>query len=419
MRKRLTVVAAVIAALWFSPGALAAGWCGGGTETAADRIDLVTGPQEHAIVAVPSDSPDSFATRAGQLADDIASMVAWWQGQDPTRVPRWDQAAFGAASCLDVSFVRLSGSAASYANNGASSAFARVSAEIANAGEGNRYKKYLVYFDGPSVQEDVCGTGGGDFATGPAYAIVWLAGCPGVPTDSVATHELLHGLGALPAGAPHACSLAQGGSGHPCDSPQDVLYPYTTGDPLSAQVLDYNHDDYYGHSGNWLDTQDSLWLHRLDLAQVSLNVAFTGGAGRVQSDEPGVDCTVSCTSAWDQGSALSLIALPSRTSRFVRWTGSCTGKGDCTLQLDQSKSATAVYGPLHVSVRLAVTGKGHIACNPKCGKAFSAGDLLTLRAIANKGWRFKGWSGACKSTGPTCRPPTDYAVSVRATFTRR
>ena len=118
---------------------------------------------------------------AGQLADDIASMVTWWQGQDPTRVPRWDQAAFGAASCLDVSFVRLSGSAASYAGNGASSAFARVSAEIANAGEGNRYKKYLVYFDGPSVQEDVCGTGAGDFAAGAAYAVVWLGGAAARP----------------------------------------------------------------------------------------------------------------------------------------------------------------------------------------------------------------------------------------------
>ncbi|MDX6388029.1 MAG: hypothetical protein QOD85_1831, partial [Gaiellaceae bacterium] len=289
MRKRLTVVAALTAALWFAPGALATGWCGGATESTVDRIDLVTGPQEHAVVAVPSDSPDSFPTRAGQLADDIASMLTRWQGQDPTRVPRWDQAAFGTASCLDVSFVRLSGSAASYAGSGASAAFDRVRTELFNGGSGNPYKKYLVYFDGPSVQEDVCGTGAGDFAAGAAYAVVWLAGCPGIPTDSIATHELLHALGALPVGAPHACTEAQGGSGHPCDSTQDVLYPYTSGDPLSAQVLDFNHDDYYGHSGNWLDMQDSLWLHRLDLPQVSLNVAFSGSGGRVQSDEPGVD----------------------------------------------------------------------------------------------------------------------------------
>ena len=63
MRKgSLLVVLAV--SLWCAPGALAAGWCGGSTEAGADRPDLLTGQQVHAVVAIPSDGVDTFAAES-------------------------------------------------------------------------------------------------------------------------------------------------------------------------------------------------------------------------------------------------------------------------------------------------------------------------------------------------------------------
>ena len=119
MRKVVVAVGIAAAALWPAPGAFAA-WCGSG-ESATDRTpDIVTAQQVHGVVAVPSDAPDTFAANANQLADDVASMSSWWQGQDPTRIPRFDQALFGSTSCLDISFVpRLPETFASYANMGA------------------------------------------------------------------------------------------------------------------------------------------------------------------------------------------------------------------------------------------------------------------------------------------------------------
>src|SRR6476469_3831855 len=119
MRKALFLVV-LVASLWSAQGALAAGWCGGATEAAADRPDVVTGQQVHAVVAIPSDGVDTFPAEAGRLADDITSITTWWQGQDPTRVPRLDQAVLGGATCADISFVKLSRTAATYAGAGAS-----------------------------------------------------------------------------------------------------------------------------------------------------------------------------------------------------------------------------------------------------------------------------------------------------------
>ncbi len=407
----VAVVVAAAVAVWTAPGALAAGWCGPG-ESSADLPDVTTGRQIHAIWAVPSDGADSFATGAGQMADDLASLTSWWVGQDPTREPRIDTAAFPGGTCADISFVRLPSPGSSYVV-GADSAFTNVVSNLATAGFLNPYKKYLVYFDGPAVATDVCGTGGGQFDSGPSFAVVWLSGCPGLPTDSIAAHELLHALGALPDGAPHACP---GDPGHPCDSPQDVLYPYASGSPLAQELLDAGHDDYYGHSGTWLDIQDSLWLHHIDgpVFAVSTTIA---GAGEVASDVPGLDCKATCTTQWDGGSQLQLTETPAAGERFIRWSGACTGFYQCSVAVAAPVAVTATFGPARIPVTLRVTGRGKVTCTPSCGRSFPGGQTLVLRAVPAKGWRFVAWAGDCaRAHSVTCRPSTDYRVSARATF---
>jgi hypothetical protein len=415
--RKLAALVAAGAALWLAPGALAAGWCGTG-EAATDSPDITTGRQIHPIVVVPADGADNFVADANKLADDVASMTAWWTGQDPTRAPRFDQTGFPGGTCLDISFVRLPEGAASF--RGGNAAFNLLRAALETVGFSSSYKKYVVYYDGPSVETNVCGTGGGGFDpfhTGPTFAVVWLAGCPGVPTDQIGTHELIHALGALPVGAPHACP---GDAGHPCDAPfVDVLSPQTDGRPLQQQVLDVNHDDYYAHSGTWDDIQDSGWLSHLDAPQVPLSVAMQGGAGRVTSDLPGLDCTIACTTQWDQGSIVTLDAIPGTRLRFVRWAGACTGDSTCAVTLAQAQSVTAVFGPQTIPVKVTTTGRGTVRCTPVCSKAFAAGDPLTLHAVPANGWKFASWSGGCKGTRPVCRPTTGSALTVRATFRRK
>ena len=103
-----------------------------------------------------------------------------------------------------------------------------------------------------------------------------------------------------------------------------MLYPFASGDPLTSLVLDFNHDDYYGHSGSWPDIQDSLWLHRLDVPG-SRSASRSRAPGEITSDLPGVDCTAVCTTQWDQGAVVTLIADPAATDRFVRWSGPVRG----------------------------------------------------------------------------------------------
>ena len=412
--RRLVVVLVGLSALWPAPGAWAAGWCGTGVAT-ADRPDIVTGAQVHAIYATPADGPDNFAAFANALADDTAAIDAWWRGQDPARTLRFDLARFPTCTGLDVTSARLSLTGATVASGG-SGAFGAIVGSLGSLGYFHPFKRYLVYYDGPPFDPSVCGTASGQFDRGPSMAVVWLNACPDGPRDYVAAHELLHSLGALPAGAPHPCSVRD--SGHACDSPLDILQPRLSGQPLASEVLDVNHDDYYGHAGAWQDIQDSVWLRRLDAPQQRLSLVLRG-SGRVTSDLPGVDCGAACGTDWDAGSVLTLSAEGTARTRFIRWTGACSGVDDCVVTLAGARTATAIFGPVRIPVRVSTTGRGRVSCTPRCSPSFSAGRRLTLRAVAVSGWRFVRWSGACKGTSPVCRPATNFPVSARATFRRR
>jgi hypothetical protein len=413
--RRATVAAvAACVALSLAPGALAGTWCGTG-EVSPDRVDIANGAQTHVVYAVASDSVDHFVDRVGGIVDDVDSLQAWWETQDATRTPRFDLADFGGdCTTLDIGFVRFSLTGALVAQG--PFALQRVVNGLADAGLTSRYKRYLVYYDGPPFNPDVCGTtSGGSFAAGPSYAVVWLNACPLIAHDFVAVHELVHAFGAVARGAPHTCVFSPA---HVCDSTQDLMYPVAPATPLANAILDVGHDDYYAHSGTWVDVQDSSWLRRLDLPQQHLEVSFSGH-GRVTSDVPGVACTSDCDTLWDGGTLVTLNASGlGGESRFVGWRGPCTGRATCAVTLDAARSVTAVFGPVTVVVHVAAAGHGRIVCSPRCGAGVPAGSVVRLRATPARGWRFAGWSGGCRGAAVTCTPATDFDVSVRATFRR-
>jgi len=394
-------------------------WCG--TAASADRApNIVAGNPVHWVYLLPSDGPDRLSTMGSVMQSDAEQVDAWWHGQDSTRTPRNDLAPFSCGNQLDITTVRATGSGAQLAPLSGRFA-ALVDAVERTGGLASPTTKYIAYYDGPSADANTCGQGGGDPA-GFGIAIVYVQACAGVGSDEVSAHELLHTFGAVPDGAPHGCTGAT--AGHTCDNPNDLMYPSTAGQPLSAKILDPGRDDYYGHSGNWIDTQDSPWLVRLD-AQTPLAVSISG-PGSVSADVPGLLCSTSCTTTWNTGQRLALAATPRAGARLVRWTGACTGDAQCALSVTSGKSVAALFGPATFRLTVAVAGKGvvrtgtaGIACRPKCSASFRSFTPVRLAATPTQGWRFRSWSGACSGSRATCTVPMKAATSARARFVRQ
>ena len=408
-------------------------WCGRDVATADRAPDVFGGNQIHVLYAVPSDGPDQFPAFVSRIATDVSAIDAWWRREDPARTIRFDLAAFPncptAAGQLDITSVRLPHPATTFLTLGSN--LGAVATDLAALGFDTRTKRYLVYYDGPTNDTDVCGTAFRDptGTGGPQFvAAIWTRSCgadvgAGDVMAAAAAHELLHSLGVLPRGAPHPCS---GDEGHPCDSPIDLMYPELS-EHFDNLRLDVGRDDYYGHAGTWLDAQDSRWLMRADVAPSSLTVAVQGRSpqDRVTSDPVGIACPGTCAVFFDTGSQVRLVAVAGSGSRFLGWTGACTGAAtECTVPMDAAKTVEARFGPTTFRLSLVVNGSGRmgvpalgVSCTRRCSAAVEAGAVVRVRATPARGWRFVSWAGACRGRG-ACTVRMSRASSVGVVFRR-
>lgn len=396
---------------------VAATWCG--TASQLDRApNAIAGNPVRWIYAIPSDAQDRLSQLANVMQTDAEEIDAWWRGQDATRVPRNDLAPFPCGSQLDITTFRLPQSSSTLAP--LSGRFAAVFNTLTAAGFRSEFTKYLVYYDGPVSDGNVCGQGG-SVPSGFGLAVVYYQSCVGVSTAAVGAHEVLHTLGAVPRGAPHECPDEDGG--HTCDDPKDLMSPAIGAEPLSAKALDPGRDDYYGHAGAWPDTQDSAWLVRLD-DQAPLPLAMSG-PGSVSADVPGLQCARSCTTTWNAGQRLALTATPDPGAKLVRWGGACVGSAGCTVAVAPGASVSALFAPAVFRLRVAVSGRGAvrssrtgITCRPRCSATFESYSPLTLTATAATGWKFDSWRGACHGPKRSCTVPMTAVTSARAVFVR-
>jgi Divergent InlB B-repeat domain len=395
----------------------ATAWCGSASQT--DHVpNVVAGNPVHWIYLIPSDGADALGTVGTTMQSDAEQVDAWWRGQDSTRAPRNDLATFSCGTQLDVTTVRSSLSGTQLTP--LSGRFTGIVDTLQSAGLTSSLTKYVVYYDGPIDDDNVCGQGGSD-GSGFGVAVVYFRSCAGVSTAAVAAHEFLHTIGAVPSAAPNDCPGDN--SGHTCDDESDLMYPAIGGEPLSAKVLDPGHNDYYAHSGSWLDTQDSAWLVRLD-AQTPLALSMSG-AGTVTANVPGLQCAATCTTTWNGGQQLTLTATPGSGAKLVRWGGACSGSEACALTVTAGAQVSALFAPATFRLAVAVSGRGTvrssrsgISCRPRCSASFASYTAVRLVATPAKGWKLRGWSGACRGAKKTCSVPMSAATSARATFVR-
>jgi uncharacterized repeat protein (TIGR01451 family) len=77
------------------------------------------------------------------------------------------------------------------------------------------------------------------------------------------------------------------------------------------------------------------------------------GTGAVTS-EPGIHCGADCTEEYDAGTVVTLRASAARGSRFVAWSGACSGAAlTCTVTMDAAKAITARFANIVVKKKVA------------------------------------------------------------------
>jgi phospholipase C len=75
---------------------------------------------------------------------------------------------------------------------------------------------------------------------------------------------------------------------------------------------------------------------------LSVNSAGTG-TGRVISTPAGINCPQSCTATFPKGTAVVLTAAAEDGTTFEGWSGGCTGKDTCKVNLAESTTVTPIF----------------------------------------------------------------------------
>jgi hypothetical protein len=175
------------------------------------------------------------------------------------------------------------------------------------------------------------------------------------------------------------------------------------------------------------------------LKTFAVNVTGTGtGSGTVTSNPSGVSCTITtgstsgtCAGNFNAGASVTFTANPSAGSRFVGWSGACSGTGTCTVAVSAAATVSARFDINNPVVSVSGSGSGTIASNPagisctltdgtatgSCAATYSLGAAVTLTATPASGWRFSGWTGDCTGTD-TCSLTMSQDRNVNTAFTR-
>jgi hypothetical protein len=152
-------------------------------------------------------------------------------------------------------------------------------------------------------------------------------------------------------------------------------------------------------------------------------LAVVAAGGAVTSDLPGIDCGLQCTGSFGTGVRVVL----NGSGAGLSWSGACSGSDPaCALTMDGPKAIVASFGgavPTSYPVAVGVNGKGKVAsdaggidCEAVCATTYPARSAATLVASPLDGWRFSGWSGACRGVSLACRIVASGPIAALATF---
>jgi Divergent InlB B-repeat domain len=94
-----------------------------------------------------------------------------------------------------------------------------------------------------------------------------------------------------------------------------------------------------------LDLAPQAGFAAFPLTQQALTVSRAGsGSGSVTSSPSGIDCGSTCRASFNEGTSVSLTAVPAAGSTFTGWSGGgCAGTGACQVTMSADQTVTATF----------------------------------------------------------------------------
>ncbi|MBL8922524.1 MAG: hypothetical protein JNJ54_26975 [Myxococcaceae bacterium] len=261
------------------------------TRSTVDRPDDSALPKIRLLYVLPSDAPDESLDVTGRICRSAQAFTGWLGQQLGGPTLRLDTA----NGELDIGFVRLgktgaelrgSGNAADV-NTGIAYVRERIERELRAMGQVKPDTLYAVFYGGESLY--ACGGAAyppqliGSVIAMYLKSTIGGVACEARPWgqpslalgyyDWAMLHDVLHGLGIVPAEAPNHHSFGHAFDTRAARPATDLMYAPRSGmndppwaiDTDGGLTLDLNRDDYFDHDAGFVDLRRSAFLEPLPL----------------------------------------------------------------------------------------------------------------------------------------------------------
>jgi DNA-binding beta-propeller fold protein YncE len=171
------------------------------------------------------------------------------------------------------------------------------------------------------------------------------------------------------------------------------------------------------------------------IPQRDLQVSVSG-QGLVSSTPSRLVCRSQCSAEFDEGSQVTLTPEPAEGFRFAGFSGACGGQPQCSITMSSDAAVEVNFVPAQAPERIhppsltrplllivGGSGTGSVSSNPGgldcglvCSATFPTGTSVTLKASADPGSRFVGWSGCDTVASGRCQVAVTGPRSVTSWF---
>ena len=152
-------------------------------------------------------------------------------------------------------------------------------------------------------------------------------------------------------------------------------------------------------------TVKSTPYYTIDLQIVNLGIGSGGSVGR----SPNLP-------SYEQGTEVTLTAIPFAGWTFSGWDGALTGLNPTAkLTMNSNVTVKAKFTQKLYDLDVKLAGEGTVLISPQKGK-YVFGDKVTLTAQPKEGWRFATWSGDINDNTSPIKITFQDDISVTAHF---
>ncbi len=144
--------------------------------------------------------------------------------------------------------------------------------------------------------------------------------------------------------------------------------------------------------------------------QKTLSIEIDGG-GSIADNAGTIQCTSNCNTSVAKDQVVQLSAQAQSGFVFQQWNGACSGSGICEIQMSSDRVVAAVFTeqegePERFTLNVSKVGNGNVSsdvsgidCGSDCSQSFDEDTEVSLTAVADDGYQFDSWSGACVGNG--------------------